>query len=384
MEMKGKLTPKRFFRWGCVVVGITGVSVLIGSMGRTNDSSPSKKVSGTTFARSDSKGSSAGVSKANAAPPIEPVRSRVFDFVYTATVQPSPNSRKGAVDLFLPLARDTERQEILQRQIDAPIEGKIQTETTYQNQYWHAKLTDLPSDPLTITVKYRVKRKAHLDTRLETGNAEQSRGTALDRERYDLFLKPNRRVPVEGPLIEEHLNRLNFTGANSKLAMAREIFQHVVDVMEYKKVGTGWGKGDTYWACTKGYGNCTDFHALFTSLARNRGVPVKFKIGFPVPIGRSSGEVDGYHCWLNVALPGKGWLPIDASEAKKHPKLRDFLFGNQLPDRIVFTRGRDLELGSNHDTGPLNYFIYPHVEIGDEEYDDVSTSFSFTEVSRGQ
>ena len=99
--------------------------------------------------------------------------------------------------------------------------------------------------------------------------------------------------------------------------LARTIYDWVVDNVEYKKVGSGWGNGDTFWACSERYGNCTDFHSLFNSLARTEGIPARFEIGFPIPTDRESGKLKGYHCWTQYSLPDTGWVPIDASEAAK-------------------------------------------------------------------
>src|SRR6266511_318482 len=136
----------------------------------------------------------------------------------------------------------------------------------------------------------------------------------------------------------------------------------------------------SFWACSKRYGNCTDFHALFISLARADGIPAQFEIGFPISEDRTSGVIDGYHCWTEFHLPGVGWFPIDASEAWKHKERRDLYFGTQPADRIQFTIGRDLELGDGHTTGPLNYFIYPHVEVAGKRLDNVKRSFRFSEI----
>ena len=133
--------------------------------------------------------------------------------------------------------------------------------------------------------------------------------------------------------------------------------------MEYKKTGTGWGNGDTFWACNERYGNCTDFHSLFISLARTEGIPARFEMGFPVPTDRESGEISGYHCWVEFWLPEEGWVPIDASEAFKHPEKRELFYGMHPADRLHFSTGRDLRLGKNHRGRPLNYFIYPYVEV---------------------
>ena len=167
----------------------------------------------------------------------------------------------------------------------------------------------------------------------------------------------------------------------SPAATARAIYDWVVDNVEYKKIGTGWGNGDTFWACNERYGNCTDFHALFISLARSEGIPARFEIGFPIPRDRSQGDIGGYHCWVQVYLPGEGWIPIDASEASKHPEQRELLYGGQPADRIHFTTGRDIVLPGEYSGQPLNYFIYPHVEVGGKPWQGkLQTRFHFKEV----
>jgi len=156
-----------------------------------------------------------------------------------------------------------------------------------------------------------------------------------------------------------------------------------VDNVEYKKIGSGWGNGDTYWACNERYGNCTDFHALYISLARSEGIPARFEIGFPVPTDRSSGVVGGYHCWVQLYLPGQGWLPIDASEAAKNPENREQYYGEQPNDRIHFTIGRDLTFSVGTEAAPLNYFIYPHIEVAGKPWlKKVETRFHYREIEQ--
>jgi transglutaminase-like putative cysteine protease len=300
---------------------------------------------------------------------------RTFEFTYQATVK--PGDAEGDVDIFLPVATDTDHQTILERTVDSPVEGEIREEETYGNSFWHASLDELPEEPMTIEMTYRVEREV-----FERSNLEEEKLTQFEpneRDEFELYLKPNERVPTSGELIEKVAADIGFEQYDSPLQEARAIYNHVVDTMEYKKTGDGWGNGDTYWACNEEYGNCTDFHALFTSLARYRDIPSRFEIGFPVPTDRKSGEIGGYHCWLDFYLPGIGWTPIDASEAKKNPELREMYFGTHPADRIQFSVGRDLKLGDGHDSEPLNFFIYPMVEVGGERYDGVDTRFSYEE-----
>ena len=68
----------------------------------------------------------------------------------------------------------------------------------------------------------------------------------------------------------------------------------------------------------------------------------------------------------------------DASEAAKHPQLRETLYGSQPADRIHFTTGRDLVVSEGSAGQPLNYFIYPYVEIDGEPWGGrVPTRFAY-------
>ncbi len=298
---------------------------------------------------------------------------RRLELVYRATI--TPGDKDGPVDVFLPIAQSTPEQDVEAVNVHSPMRGEFGTEKTYHNRFWHAHLDALPDKPLTITVTYRVARRKLVQDDIDKRAGNAYAPGQLDK--FHLFLKANRRVPVDAKIVRQVIGDTGIKADDTLAQRARKIFDYVVDTMEYKKVGTGWGNGDTYWACSKHYGNCTDFHALFTSLIRHEHIPARFEIGFPVPTDRDHGKIAGYHCWVKFYLPKVGWVPIDASEAKKHPKMHDTYFGTQPADRVQFTVGRDLDLGAHQHTRPLNYFIYPHVEVGGKLYHGVETTVSY-------
>jgi hypothetical protein len=43
--------------------------------------------------------------------------------------------------------------------------------------------------------------------------------------------------------------------------------------------------------------------------------------------------------------------------------------------------GRDLNLSPVQNGKPLNYFVYPYVEVDGQEYGSVSLAFSFADVA---
>jgi hypothetical protein len=98
-------------------------------------------------------------------------------------------------------------------------------------------------------------------------------------------------------------------------------------------------------------------------------------------MGRSEGEISGFHCWSEFFVNGIGWIPIDASEASQHPEKKDYFFGAVDPNRVLFTYGRDIRLASDRKGEPLNYFIYPYAEGSGQPVKNLERHFSFRDLS---
>ncbi len=192
-------------------------------------------------------------------------------------------------------------------------------------------------------------------------------------------LQPDALVPITG--LPADLAVKVTQGKMQPLEKARAIYDYVFTTMKYDKTGTGWGRGDVLYACDARKGNCTDFHSLFIAMARSQGIPARFEIGFPLPPDKHSAEIAGYHCWSDFYVDGKGWIPVDISEAWKHPEKRDYFFGSHDVNRVQFSMGRDLHLNPPQNGKPLNYFVYPYVEVDGQEYPNVSLAFSFGDVA---
>jgi transglutaminase-like putative cysteine protease len=301
---------------------------------------------------------------------ITPER-RIFDFTYELLEQDFPPGE--AIDIYIPLPSKSVGQRILVQSLQSSVPGRTGLEGIHGNAYYHLHRPADSSTPLTASLRWTVVRDA-------VGTSGRVELSAVEREES---LAPDTLVPVDHEILQPILAEIHQLRADdSPESTARAIYDWVVDNVEYKKVGTGWGNGDTFWACNERYGNCTDFHALFIALARTEGIPARFEIGFPIPDDRQKGEVGGYHCWVHFYLPERGWVPIDASEAAKHPEQREMLYGGHPADRIHFSTGRDLVLSPGSADAPLNYFIYPYVEVGGKPWaGKVATSFSFEEVT---
>jgi transglutaminase-like putative cysteine protease len=298
--------------------------------------------------------------------------SREFQFTYAATVtglKPGETAR-----VWLPVPPANEHQEVSVVRRDLPAEARTAQEPKFGNEilYLETKADDQGKVPLSLT--YRVRRK-------EVKAA--SRPHAGDEDDLTPFLKPDAKVPIGGKPLKLLASR---ELPRDQMELGKVLYDVVDSHMRYSKEGTGWGRGDAEWACDSGYGNCTDFHSLFISLARSEKIPAKFVIGFPVPEKAGRGDVPGYHCWAYFKPEDRGWVPVDISEANKDPKMKEYYFGHLTPDRVAFTVGRDLTLVPKQEGPPLNFFVYPYVEVGGKPYpaDKVQRHFSYQDVEGGK
>jgi transglutaminase-like putative cysteine protease len=175
------------------------------------------------------------------------------------------------------------------------------------------------------------------------------------------------------------LAKENTRGKQGAVEKAYALYDYVFHTLRYDKSGTGWGRGDSLWACDAKHGNCTDFHSLFISMLRAEKIPARFEIGFPLPTDTRQGEIPGYHCWAEFYVDGPGWIPVDISEAWKDQSKHDYFFGTLDANRVQFTIGRDITLTPKQEGPPLNYFVYPYVEVDGQPYEKLGKKFAFRE-----
>ncbi|MBL7009421.1 MAG: transglutaminase domain-containing protein [Planctomycetes bacterium] len=281
---------------------------------------------------------------------------RAFDLVYSVELaQASPDTV-----LWVPVPREDGVQQV--EILESPASATISGPDVHGNRF--ASVTAAQST--RYTWRYRIRRS--------TDGPGASGG-----EVRRAYLAADTLVPIDGEAATRAAEAS--AGRRSTATVSRAIYDRVLADMDYRKDGTGWGTGSTQWACSAGYGNCTDFHALFISMSRSREIPARFTIGFPLPAGQAEGKLNGYHCWAHYYDPAAGWTPVDVSEADKDPSKTDFYYGTLDPDRVSMTVGRDLVLSPPQQGPPLNYFVHAYAERRGEPL-DVTTTVRFRDLPR--
>jgi transglutaminase-like putative cysteine protease len=291
-------------------------------------------------------------------------RSRTFELTYQATVRDIPEKTK-VLEIWLPLPQTDRNQTVHRITIDAPNRVTVGRESRFGNQSVHVRV-DQPAAPVTVTLSVEATRRENAGTREVLSDGVQAE-----------YLRPEPLVPLDGPVRALALEATR--GLDIDSGKAKAIYEKVVSLMKYDKSGTGWGRGDALFACDARRGNCTDFHALVIGMARSVDIPARFAIGLPLPHERGTGDITGYHCWAELYVQGRGWVPVDASEAAKDPTRRDYFFGHHDEDRLELSRGRNLTLNPAQNGPQLNFFVYPYAELDGKFHEAIDRKFTFTD-----
>lgn len=312
-----------------------------------------------------------------------PDRQRDFRFTYHSEITLAEITGgapvASRVEAWIPLPREDRFQHVIGLEVDTPVHHEIVDQKHNGNRMLHLDAAAPLPASIPVTVRFEVKRieEAPNLERAQRNVPEPSGG------KFAEFRGPDRMVPLSGRIAQVS-DKLGDETA-SPYQQAQIIYEYVVSVMSYDKSGTGWGRGDALYACDVRRGNCTDFHSLFIALARSRGIPARFTIGFPIGAAKfgQAGQIPGYHCWAEFYAGGE-WVPVDASEAWKNAARRAYYFGHLDAARVAFTMGRDLEMTPRQQGEPLNYLIYPYVEVDGKPLtkDSIKNHFEYAEMGK--
>jgi transglutaminase-like putative cysteine protease len=281
-----------------------------------------------------------------------------FEFVYRVKLPVIT----GQARVWIPLAKTDAFQTVQLEKLNIPMKWETIHDRDYGNDI--CVLDPESGDGgRTIEIRYHVVRR------------EKAAYPASDTEAAR-FLRPEKLVPVNETF--KTLAEKAAAGKTDDLERAKAIYDHVIGRMRYDKSGTGWGRGDAMYACDARTGNCTDFHAYFIALARSIGIPARFAIGATIPADKNEGTIEGYHCWAEF-LADEQWVPVDISEAWKNPKLADYYFGHNPANRFELTKGRDLVVDPEPASGPINFLVYPLLEMNGQIVKP-ETTFTFRRI----
>lgn len=287
-------------------------------------------------------------------------------FAITETVRLRVPPGRRALQLWIPRLPSDAFQTAELVDVEAPWTHTIASDPDFGNPLLYLEAKAPEPGPVEIRLRYRVTRR------------EQARPERDTKPVSELFTKPRGLI-----VIDEEVRRRAREATqdlNAPFAKAKAMYYHVLGRVDYDTTGEGWGRGDVVYACQVGKGNCTDFHSLFIAMALAEGIPARFKIGYPpIPKQPEGKLIKPYHCWAEFHIAGKGWIPVDISEAWKRPSKADYYFGRLDPDRIWVSTGREIRLPGQR--GPaLNYMIRPYAEIDGKPYNQIEFERRYKDI----
>jgi len=121
-----------------------------------------------------------------------------------------------------------------------------------------------------------------------------------------------------------------------------------------------------------GKGVCSDYSILYTAMLRSVGIPARLAAGIPVYtiLYETGREIDGGHAWVEIKIPGYGWIPIDITTEE------NFWTSNYFLD-IVTERGPGyIYEHSTMDWGSYYYDGFDYSWTG-QDVPDVDQDFIF-------
>lgn len=102
------------------------------------------------------------------------------------------------------------------------------------------------------------------------------------------------------------------------LIIAEKLYDLVAATLDYDHSVLENGKFGFNYASQilqNGKGVCTDYSVLYTALCRAAGIPAMIVQGIPVfsILNEPEKELSYGHAWVEIKLPGYGWIPVDVT-----------------------------------------------------------------------
>jgi len=312
------------------------------------------------------------------------------------------------VRAWFTMPQEDPAQDVKDFKVECPFPHTIQKDSE-GNTSVYVEVADPKVKDFAVVETFTVTRKEIRNT-LDPAKAKPI--TDEDRSKMSAFLGPNKNI-----VITDEIRKIakDVVGDDQNpVTAARKLYDWVLGNIDYWVKDPDHKKaspvGSSEYCLSTKTGNCTDFHSLWTSLARAQGIPTRMVYG-----SFFKAELDGkdkdqsYHCWPEFYVPGYGWVPHDVAVADifvgdfeitkaNDEKVRlttgdgykgadkakvDYYFGSIDERRVTWSRGRDLTLSPKQDAGPVNALAKAYVEIdgatvGEKTGDKVNWSRKLT------
>lgn len=150
------------------------------------------------------------------------------------------------------------------------------------------------------------------------------------------FTQPELHIESANPQIQSLSADLS-RGKKTVCEQVRAFYNYAGDELIYTYNRTDWGA-----QATMGYmgADCTEYSSLVIALSRAAGIPARYYEGLLYLKDPNSEIAKTEHAWLDVFLPGTGWVAMDPTLGRE-PVFRDTYFAHYTANHIIVTMGRN-------------------------------------------
>ncbi|MFN0057720.1 MAG: transglutaminase-like domain-containing protein [Planctomycetota bacterium] len=295
----------------------------------------------------------------------------------------------GKIQIWCALPQENDpAQQVADLKIEAPFPHRTEKDSE-GNTVLYLEADKPAAGEITITETFVIIRK-EVKSGVDAGKSQPL--SEADRAKYARYLEANTHV-----VIDDRIRKLaaEIVGdEKNTVRQARKLYDWTLENVEYwvkdPKNKKASPVGSTTHCLDTRTGNCTDFHSLWTSLARASGIPTRMIYGSFFKQELDGQDTDqSYHCWPEFYVPGTGWVPHDVAVADifygtfpsnpdnevlvrrttadgysgPDPAKVDYYFGNIDERRVTWSTGRDLVLMPKPAAGPINALPKAHIEV---------------------
>ncbi len=236
------------------------------------------------------------------------------------------------VDVYLAIPRDLDNQELLGSVTFEPEVTGVLTDKWGQDVA-HFRFEDLA--PAEFTTVRMLASATMYQTRYFVFPDKVGSLDDIPREISDLYLADDAKFSLESKIIQDGVKEA-VGGDTNPYWIARKIFNYVIAHMEYELAG-GWNVAPA--VLERGNGSCSEYSFVYIAMCRAAGLPARYAGSIVVRSDDASYD-DVFHRWVEVYLPGYGWIPVDPSRGdKKWPADRANAFGYLSNSVLITTIG---------------------------------------------
>jgi transglutaminase-like putative cysteine protease len=283
-----------------------------------------------------------------------------------------PQGKK--VRLWFPYPVSNKYQDITDIKITGNFaKNGVYAEKKYGNLNYYAEW-DKNAKKRVLTFSFKVKR-IYLKN-----YSYPEKALAWNKNDFRTYLQGSELAPINN--IVKNLAQKIIKGKKNIPEKARAIYLWVCKNTYRNPKTRGCGKGDICKLLKDPGGKCADISTMFVTLCRAAGIPAREIFGIRLSKKNTQDITKAYHCWTQFYIPGYGWYSVDPADVRKMMLIKNLSWNSEKtkyylkfywegiePYRIKLSTGKDLFLNPAQKKAPLNYLMYPYVEIDGKPID---------------